>query len=163
MTPQLLSLLLLVLGLVLLVTEHALPTAGVLGLLGAGCLGAVLYRGFSESSGMGLRYLVAEAVLVPSVYAVGSYLIARTPLGRAAALRPPEPDEVDVSHASSDLGRLVGERGRALTTLRPSGMVDFEGRRLDGIAEEGHIATGSPVLAVRVRSGRLVVRADPGQ
>lgn len=153
---------LLALGLALMVAEHALPTAGALGILAAGCLVVVLYLGFAESTGIGLRYLVAEAVLVPSAYAAGSFLIARSALGRATMLRPPGPDELDVSHAEADLGRLIGERGRALTALRPSGMVEFEGRRLDGIAEEGLIPTGSPVLAVRVRSGRLIVRADPG-
>ena len=163
MTPLLLSLILLALGLVLMVAEHALPTAGALGILAVVCLAMVLYRGFSDSMEAGIAFMVAEVVLVPSTYAAGSYLIARTALGRVTTLRPPEPGEMDVSHASADLGRLVGERGRAMTTLRPSGMVDFEGRRLDGIAEEGHIATGSEVLAVRVRSGRLVVRADPGQ
>jgi hypothetical protein len=42
-------------------------------------------------------------------------------------------------------------------------MVDFDGRRLDGVAEQGLIAAGSPVLAVAIRSGRVIVRAliDP--
>jgi hypothetical protein len=38
-------------------------------------------------------------------------------------------------------------------------LVDFEGRRLDGLSEEGLIPAGALVRAVRVRSGQLVVRA----
>lgn len=150
--------LVLILALVLLIAEDLLPTGGALGILAAFCLLFVLYLGFSASSATGFRYLVMELVAVPSTFAASSFLIARTGIARSAYLRPPEGHEVDDSLDRPDLGRLVGHRGRALTTLRPSGMVDFEGRRLDGVAEAGLIPSGSPVLAVQVRSGRLIVR-----
>ena len=51
----------------------------------------------------------------------------------------------------------MGQLGRALTPLRPSGMVDFDGRRLDGLSEEGLIPSGALIRAVRVRSGQLVI------
>ena len=57
------------------------------------------------------------------------------------------------------LDHLIGQFGRALTPLRPSGLVDFEGRRLDGLSEEGLIPSGALVRAVQVRSGQIVVRA----
>jgi membrane-bound ClpP family serine protease len=53
---------------------------------------------------------------------------------------------------------LIGQFGRALTPLRPSGLVDFDGRRLDGLSEEGLIPSGALVRAVQVRGGRIVVR-----
>jgi membrane-bound serine protease (ClpP class) len=58
---------------------------------------------------------------------------------------------------------LIGQFGRAVTPLRPSGLVDFDGRRLDGLSEEGLIPAGTLVRAVRVRGGELVVRTatDP--
>ncbi len=73
-----------------------------------------------------------------------SYLMARTPLGPAwptSAARGPRGRRDRRGSRTSD--RLVGLEGRALTTLRPSGMVDFDGRRLDGVAEEGLIPPGS--------------------
>ena len=160
MTPILLTMLILGLGILLLVAEDLLPTGGALGLLAVACLALVLYQGFAESSTAGLRNLAIEATLVPTAYGLWSYLLARSGVGRAARLQPPQADEVEVSHGRSDLARLVGERGRAVTTLRPAGIVDFEGRRLDGMAEEGLIVTGQTVLAVRVASGRLVVRLE---
>ena len=158
MSELLLPFLLLVLALVLLVAEDLLPTGGALGVLAAVCLLFVLYLGFSISSATGLRYLLVELAVVPSTFAASSFMIARTGVARSAYLRPPEAHEVDDPLDRPELGRLVGLRGRALTTLRPSGMVDFEGRRLDGVAERGLIPSGSPVLAVEVRSGRLIVR-----
>jgi hypothetical protein len=40
-------------------------------------------------------------------------------------------------------------------------MVDFDGRRLDGLSEEGLIPSGALVRAVRVRGGQLIVRMAP--
>jgi membrane-bound ClpP family serine protease len=153
--------LLLVLALVLLVAEDVLPTGGALGLLAAGCLAFLLYLGFSNSLWTGCKYLALEVVLVPAGFWAWSTFMSNTRFGRVAFLQPPEAHEVDSSAQRADLSRLIGLEGRALTTLRPSGMVDFDGRRLDGVAEEGLIPLGSPILAVRVHSGRLIVRPVP--
>ena len=158
MTELILPFLFLILGLGLLAAENLLPTSGVLGVLAAACFAYLLYLGFSSSMTLGVGYLVAEALLIPLTYGAASYLIVKTGLGRLAYLRPPESQEVDLAIERRNLARLVGHRGRVLTTLRPAGTVDFEGRRLEGIAEEGLIPAGSSVLAVHVRSGRLIVR-----
>ena len=68
---------------------------------------------------------------------------------------------MDVSHSDQRLDHLIGQYGRAFTPLRPSGMVDFDGRRLDGLAEEGLIPSGALVRAVRIRGGQLIVRTGP--
>jgi len=75
-----------------------------------------------------------------------------------ASLEPPGEADLDVAHAEPGLAGLIGHPGRALTPLRPSGKVEFDGRRLDGVSEGGMIPTGAEVRAVGVRSGRLVVR-----
>jgi membrane-bound serine protease (ClpP class) len=62
----------------------------------------------------------------------------------------------------SPLEHLLGQYGRTLTPLRPSGMVDFDGRRLDALSEEGLLPAGALVQAVRLRGREIVVRAaDP--
>jgi membrane-bound serine protease (ClpP class) len=147
--------LLCVLALVLLGAEDILPTGGALGILAACCLAFVLYLGFAESATTGLRYLAIEALVVPAGMAGSAWLVGRSGLGRGAYLTPPEAHEVAEGHG---LDYLIGSTGRALTALRPSGMVEFEGRRLDGVAEEGLIEPGSVVEAVLVRSGRVIVR-----
>jgi hypothetical protein len=122
-----------------------------------------LVAAYSESSVLGLRYLIANLFLVPSTLVLAMYWMPRTPMARKAFLRPPDDHDLAGSVADPGVDQLVGQSGRALTPLRPSGMVDFDGRRLDGVAEQGLIAAGSPVLAVAIRSGRVIVRAliDP--
>jgi membrane-bound serine protease (ClpP class) len=73
-------------------------------------------------------------------------------------LKAPTSEEIAVLNTGRRVDHLVGAQGRTLTPLRPSGTVEFEGRRLDAISEEGLIPEGSSVEAISVRSGRLVVR-----
>ncbi len=56
------------------------------------------------------------------------------------------------------LEHLVGQFGRSLTPLRPTGTVDCEGRRHEGMSEEGMIPANAMVKVVKVRGGRLIVR-----
>ncbi|WP_406696851.1 NfeD family protein [Singulisphaera sp. Ch08] len=156
-------LLLLAFGLILLIAEVFIPSGGLIGLLALCCIALSLWRAFEQSTELGLIFLLADFLLMPLVVALGVYLWPRTPLGKRVLLKPPDPEDIEASHSSQRLDHLVGQLGRALTPLRPSGMVDFDGRRLDGLAEEGLIPPGSLIQAVRVRGGQLIVRTahDP--
>jgi membrane-bound ClpP family serine protease len=154
-------LLMLLIGLALLVAEVFLPTGGVIGIVASALLVVSLVMAFMQSTMTGMSFLLAEAVLVPAAFALGLHLLPRTPMAKRAFLRPPDATDLDVSHESPRLDHLIGQFGRALTPLRPSGMVDFDGRRLDGVAEDGLIPSGALVMAVQARSGRLIVRFAP--
>jgi membrane-bound serine protease (ClpP class) len=151
-------LILLALAVLLLIAEVFVPSGGAIGLLAAGCLILSLWQAFSQSTRVGLNFLMADFILLPVVFSVALYLWPKTPLAKRVFLKPPDPEEVAVAHPAF-LDHLIGQLGRAVTPLRPSGAVEFDGRRLDGLAEEGLIASGSPVKAVRIRSGQVVVRA----
>jgi membrane-bound ClpP family serine protease len=146
-------------GLALLIVEVFIPSGGLIGFLAVGLLGVGVWQAFGVSTTAGLLAILALILLLPVVFAVAVYLMPRTPLGRWMFLRPPAPDDVEPERtAGTRLDHLIGQFGRAITPLRPSGVVDFDGRRLDGLAEEGLIAPGTLVRAVHVRGGSLVVR-----
>jgi len=154
-------LLLLAFGLLLLIAEVFIPSGGLIGFLALCCLGLSLWRAFQQSTDLGLEFLLADCLLLPLAMALAIHLWPRTPLAKRVFLPRPSAEEFEVSHSTLRLDHLVGQLGRALTPLRPSGMVDFDGRRLDGLSEEGLIPSGALILAVRVRSGQLIVRAAP--
>jgi len=156
-------LLLLAFGFLLLILEVFIPSGGLIGLLALSCLGLSLWKAFAQSSSLGLTFLLADFLLMPLAVVIAFYLWPKTPLGRRAFLKPPAPEDIEPSHSGLRLDHLVGQLGRALTPLRPSGMVDFDGRRLDGLSEQGLIPTGALVRAVRVRGVQLIVRVadDP--
>ncbi len=156
-------LLLLAFGLILLIAEVFIPSGGLIGFLALCCFGVSLWQAFRQATALGLMFLAADFVLLPVFLSLAVYLWPKTPLAKRVFLSPPDPDEIEVAHSSQRLDHLVGQFGRALTPLRPSGLVDFDGRRLDGLAEDGLIPPGALIQAVRVRGGQLVVRpaADP--
>jgi membrane-bound ClpP family serine protease len=148
-----------VVGLLLLIVEVFIPSGGLIGVLALGLIVVSLWLSFAQSAALGLKFSAALVLLAPMVIAVALHLWPRTPLAKKMFLRPPDPDfddEFQTEHHRLD--HLVGQIGRSLTPLRPSGMVDFEGKRIDAIAEEGLIEAGSLVEALRVHGGRLVVR-----
>ena len=154
-------LLLLVFGFLLLIAEIFIPSGGVVLLLAVSCLALSLWKAFSHSTALGLNFLLADCLLMPLAAVLFVYLWPKTPLAKRAFLKPPAPEDIEQSHSGQRIDHLVGQLGRALTPLRPSGLVDFDGRRLDGLSEEGLIPTGALVQAVRVRGGQLVVRMAP--
>ena len=133
----------------------------MIGVVASGCVLYSLWLAFRESQATGMAFLAADVLLLPVTFALALYLWPKTPFAKRVFLKPPGPEEFEVSHAPERLDHLVGQVGRALTTLRPSGLVDFDGRRLDGMSEGGWIGPGTLVQAVRVKSGQLVVRTAP--
>jgi len=98
--------------------------------------------------GMGL----ALARFLPRGW-VWDKLILGTTIGGAAQMSGAGPQ------AGGEIAALVGQRGVAMTMLRPSGQVEVGGRRYEAKVEIGGIDTGEPVI-VRGRTdfGLIVER-----
>jgi membrane-bound ClpP family serine protease len=148
----------LVVGMILLVAEVFIPSGGLIGLLALGCLGLSIWKAFAHSINLGLEFVLALMLMMPISLMLAVHLWPRTPLAKRIFLKPPDAEDIVASHQAERLDHLIGQFGRALTPMRPSGMVDFDGRRIDGLSEEGLIPSGSLVRAVQVRRGQLVVR-----
>jgi len=54
--------------------------------------------------------------------------------------------------------QLVGREGVAQTVLRPSGIAQIDGKRLDVVAESDMIERGSRIKVVTVERSRIIVR-----
>jgi membrane-bound ClpP family serine protease len=147
------------LGLALLVVEVFVPSGGFIGFSALFCIGVSLWHAFDYSTRLGFAFLVIDLAAVPITAMLAFWLWTHTPMSRKFFLKPPAHDEIDVSHSDLNLPLVVDCEGRALTPLRPSGHIEVEGRRYDGLAEEGFIPEGAAVRVVRSRSGQLVVRA----
>ncbi|MDR3639007.1 MAG: NfeD family protein [Isosphaeraceae bacterium] len=151
--------LLLAFGLILLIAEVFIPSGGLLGVLAFGCVALSLWQAFRHSTNVGLNFLLADFLILPVVVMVALYLWPKTPFARRAFLKPPAPEEIEGAHTTLRLDVVLGQFGRTLTPLRPSGFVEIDGQRLHAISEDGLVPTGALVRAVRVHSGQIVVRA----
>lgn len=62
------------------------------------------------------------------------------------------------SSAREELQELLGREGVALTTLRPAGMADFNGDRVDVVTEGEMVSKDSRLKVILVEGNRIVVK-----
>lgn len=145
-------------GFALLSVEvFALPGFGVVGVLGLLAIFGSLFLAYGDPT-VALRSL---SVTVVATVVIGGLLVRRLAKrgGRFARLvlstrQVPREGYVAVQAVSE----LEGEEGVALTSLRPAGLVELDGRRIDAVSEGSLIAAGSRVKVVRSEGLRVVVR-----
>jgi hypothetical protein len=114
---------------------------------------------FMQDPSTGVITLIVVFVLLPLVGGLLLRLWPKTPFGRRLILTNPEAATTAASlpiHA--ELEQLVGRFGRTVSTLRPSGVTDFDGRRVDTITEGMMIEPGQWVRCIAVQGSRVVVR-----
>src|SRR6478736_339838 len=143
---------LLILGVVLLFLETLLPglIAGIIGFI---CLLIAVILAYGENFSTGNIVLG----LVVGGLAVGAWAWLKFfPDSRMAK-------KFIVQRAVGDLGvdkpELLNGTGTALTQLRPSGVAQINGQRVDVVTEGGLIERGTAVKVVAVEGARIVVRA----
>ena len=144
-------------GLAILVAEVFIPSHGVLGLVAIATLGFAVYETFQVSGVAGVVSLGALAILVPTAVIAMVKTWYQTPIGKRACPPNPELGEEDRLPIET-LKSVIGQRGRALTLLRPVGTCEFEGRRFECKSEQGVIQKGTEVEAVGLSDRTLVVR-----
>lgn len=150
---------LIVLGLVFLLAELILPTFGILFVLGLGALVAGIAMTFTGNVGRGLVTVVGVFVLIATAGPLIIKYWPRTSLGRKFILQSPDEDvTVAAMPTNLELEHLRGRYGRTASALRPSGVTEFDGKRVDTITEGEMIEPGQWVRCIDVRSGRVVVR-----
>jgi membrane-bound serine protease (ClpP class) len=144
--------------------ELFVPTSGILfalamcGLLG----GVVMVFLYSTDPFLGWITLLGLIVAVPSAGRLLLALWPRTAVGRSLQLQGPDEDATIASMpVNVELEQLRGKIGRALSALRPGGVVDFEGKRIDTVTEGMMVEPGEWVRCIDVRAGRVVVRPVP--
>src|SRR5262245_3196458 len=127
-----LAYLLVAVGLVLMLAELVLPTGGILpGLGGVSVIGGIVLAFAQGGLYAGLATTAVVFVAVPAIGLLIRYLWPRTQLGEMAHAAADPDATVAAMPVNVELEQLRGRYGRAVSPLRPSGVVDFDGRRID--------------------------------
>ena len=146
-------------GAVLVLVEVFLPGFGLPGiagvlLIGTGTVLAGMHFGSLTAVGVLLVLVAVLAVLIS--WALRTAARSR---GKRSELFLQEKDELHQKDA--DMQVLVGKCGRTSSVLRPAGIGDFDGVRLNVVTEGDFIESGRPIEIARVEGARIVVRARP--
>jgi membrane-bound serine protease (ClpP class) len=123
-------------------------------LVGAGATSAVIISAFGR---------VAISILL----ALGSGLallrvLPRLPFGRRLVLETEM--DADRGYSSSPEGdrRRLGRTGIALSPLRPAGLAEIDGERVDVVSDGTFVESGAVIEVTRVDGNRIVVRQRRG-
>jgi membrane-bound ClpP family serine protease len=158
MDDQTLGYALIVLGLVLLLAD-LLIYSGILFALSLAALLVGLALLFRTSTSTGIGTLLVLLVAVPILISAGVRFGQKTAIGRRFVLQAPsEDDTLATMPVNRELEQLRGRYGKTVSALRPSGITDFDGRRVDTISEGGLIEPGQWVRCIDVKAGKVIVR-----
>jgi membrane-bound serine protease (ClpP class) len=159
------ELLLVSIGVLLIALEvfvfPGITLAGIAGVVAvvAGLGMALVGAGATVSVTIGALGRVAMSLLLAMAGAFALLrVLPRLPFGRRLVLATGmQADMGYVSTPDSDLGWL-GRTGTARSALRPAGIAEIDGTRVDVVSDGGFIEAGDTVEVVRVDGNRIVVR-----
>ena len=118
-----------------------------------------LYRGGSlqESTTAGHVSVILSLIFLPTMGFLSIKYWHQTPVGKR--ISPPNPvvTAADTGDWEAKLSPYIGKVGRSLSQLRPVGTCEFDGERLECIAEMGVIDRDQRVKAIAVRGRNLSV------
>lgn len=156
MDYQTLALVLFALGIITLLAEVLLPTGGIL--VVASLLFFALGVGMILARGTVIEAVVAVAALAVGLPAAGYVAVAayrRMSIGGELDSAAGDPLEVP---GLAELESLKNRTGKTVSPMRPSGTVEFDGRRVDAMAEGVMIDAGVWVRCVAVKGSTVLVR-----
>ncbi|WP_339228168.1 nodulation protein NfeD [Oceanobacillus sp. FSL K6-2867] len=147
---------LLILGIILIVAEFFVP-GGILGLLGIGAIISSLFMSGYDLGHMSMSIGIAFLVTLIAAVILFRRIGMDKGVFRHIILRDSTATEQGYVSSVNRL-ELIGIEGSTVTPLRPSGIGEFDGERIDIVSEGSFIDRNKSVKVVRVEGVRVVVR-----
>jgi membrane-bound serine protease (ClpP class) len=153
------AILLFILGLILMALEaFVIPGFGVVGIAGLASLITSIFLAAPSSEQaltslvlalIGTIVLVGLSIKILPTRKVWQRLILGTKLEKSSGYVASSPD----------YSGMEGKEGKALTPLRPAGVAEIDGLRVDVVTEGGFVQVSQPVKVIKVEGNKVVVTA----
>ena len=150
------SLAIFVTGLILLIIEAIVPGFGLPGISGIILViaGTILAMGTLTSALMSLSIAIIMTAIITILLIKYGH---RSPLFDKIILTTHQKDEEGyLSTTTKD--EYLGKEGITISELRPSGIIEIDGKRLDALSEGIFIPKGTPIKVARVEGSKIIVR-----
>lgn len=142
-------------GILVIIAEFIIPSAGILTVLSIGVFAFSIYLVFANVSvTTGLTFLIFDILLIPVFLFIGIRFLAASP----ATLKTTLSSKDGSSSQPPEWSQLLEANGEAITDLHPAGTVIINGKRHDVISRGEYISKGSQVTVINVDSNRIVVK-----
>jgi len=142
----------------LIIAEVFVPSGGLISICALACLVGGIAIFFHQSIIAGWIGVGIAAIMIPTVLIFAYRIFPKTRFGKSVTLTPPEREQGDAVPDTDKLKDLLGAEGVVLTPLRPVGMCDFSGHRIECVAEGGYVDKGKKVKVINMESTQLTVR-----
>ena len=155
LTSNIPELILLLVGVALLVVEMYIPGFGVPGLMGIGSLvlGFIL---LGPTLGQGLLLFVILAAILCVALTICLVTASKGRLSKSKLALNDVAIPPDAAEAN-DLNYFIGREGVTHTALRPAGIGEFDGVKLNVVSDGEFIAQGRRIRVQKVAGNRIVV------
>lgn len=142
-------------GVLVVIVEFVVPSAGLLAVLAVSLIGYSIYLVFTGiSSSAGMAFIAVDIVAFPAVLMMGLKLLAKSPVTLKTKL-----SRVDGYTSQPEaLSAYTGKTGTALTDLRPAGTAMIESQRVDVVTRGEYIERGAAVVVLAIEGNRVVVK-----
>jgi len=145
-----------VFGIIFLLVEAFMPGFGIFGIGGlAAVIVSIVLAAASTTLGI---YMLLISFFIAGIAGYGAFkYFQRKGTLKRFILSDSATREAGYS-SSKDYSHLLGKAGKASTPMRPSGMVEIEGKRYDAVSEGGYVDAGETIEVLQVEGYRIVVR-----
>ena len=148
-----------VFGLGLLIVEVFMPGFGLPGISGIvlEIVSVVLaYTRHGGLAALGMTLIILAVIAITISLALRS--VNKGKLSKSSVILTETENAADGYVATQDMDVFLGKEGLTTTVLRPAGMAEFEGVKLNVVADGEYIPKGTPIRVDRVEGARVVVR-----
>jgi membrane-bound serine protease (ClpP class) len=143
-------------GIGLLIAEIFIPSFGLLGVAGFGCVFLGLFMALAGDFNTLTPGRISETFSTLAVSIVG--LIAIAPWFKKITNQVASGDMTEIV---ASIRQLLGKEGTAITQLRPGGLAMIDGRKVDVVTTGEFLDRGAEVIVVDVSSNRVMVKGSP--
>ncbi len=150
------SLAVFIIGLILILIEALIPGFGLPGIAGIilVILGTILAMGSLSSALVSISVAIIITTIISILMIKYGY---KSPIFDRIVLSTSQKDEEGyLSSATKD--EYLDKEGIAVTELRPSGMIEIDGEKLDALSDGSFIPRGSKIKVARVEGSKIIVR-----
>ena len=142
----------------LIVAEVFVPSGGLISICALACMGGGIAIFFHHSLIAGWVGVGIAAIMIPTVLIFAYRIFPKTRFGKSVTLSPPERQQGDAIPDTDKLNDMLGAEGVVFTPLRPVGICDLSGQRVECVAESGYVDKGKKIKVIKVESTQLTVR-----
>lgn len=152
------TILLFILGAALIGAEFFIP-GGIVGIIGIGAVIVSIVMAGADVTHMLISVLIAISVAIVGMVIIMKVFGKKLTILNNLVLKDATTTE-DGYVSNVNRIDLIGRTGKTVTPLRPSGIMDIQGERLDVVSEGAYIEAGKMVVIIKVEGSRIVVREE---